>query len=45
VDLLCSSSLIPSIAFIALVEFESKEFEHIMCSYHGIRCIGLSSPR
>ena len=28
-EFLCSSSLIPPIAFVALVEFESEGFEHL----------------
>ena len=39
---LCSSSLIPPIAFVALLEFGSEGFEHL-CSCHCIGCIGLSS--
>jgi hypothetical protein len=34
-----------SIELVALVEFESEEFEHFLCSYHCIRCIDLSSSR
>jgi hypothetical protein len=34
-----------SIAFVVLVEFESEGFEHFVCSYHCIWCIGLTSPQ
>src|SRR3954471_9995297 len=43
--LLCSSSLIPPQAFVALVEFGREGFEHYLCSCHCIWCISLSSPR
>ena len=44
--LFCSSSLIPPIAFVALLEFGSEGLGHlsgVLC--HCIRCIGLSSLR
>ena len=34
-----------SIAFVALVGFESGGLEHFVCSCHCIWCIGLSSLR
>ena len=34
-----------SIAFVALVGFEREGLEHLVCSFHCISCIGLSSPR
>ena len=37
--------LISSIAFVALVGFESEGLGHSMCPCHCIRCISLSSPR
>ena len=33
---LCSSYLIPPLAFVALLEFESEGLEHFVCSCHCI---------